>query len=949
MVKYIEVKGAKEHNLKNIDVKIPKNSITVITGVSGSGKSSLAFDTIYAEGYRRFVESLSAYARQILNINSKPDVESITGLSPAIAIEQKSISSNSRSIVGTVTEVYDFLRLLYTTVGVPHCPIHGNAIDAQTTGQIVKEVLEYPEKSRIHILAPVIRNKKGRHITLLKDLKKKGFTRFKIDNEIYLVEELPKLNAKLEHDIAIVIDRLLVKAENKERLADSVGYALDNGKDLVTIDVVSKDGAVESSKLFSSKFLCPECGYTMPKLEPRMFSFNSPLGACDKCNGIGEIGFFSEELVFENTEMPMIYQKGRKTLSALRPWLNLDDLQYDILRSLAKVNKVTKTDLENKAIKKLPEKFIKELLHGREHPLRLTQAYKGKSIKYKGVMPKLEETWKKAGPHKKAYLWSFRDMRSCEKCNGSRLKNEVLNVKVEGKSISDLCRLDIVSLKKFADKLEGKLKGKNSVIAKPILKEVISRLGFLDQVGVGYLTLDRKSFTLSGGESQRIRLASQIGSGLNGVLYVLDEPSIGLHQRDNHRLLESLQNLKKLDNTIIVVEHDEDAMKQADYIVDVGPAAGIYGGEIVAAGTPKQVMNNSKSLTGRYLTGKEEISVPNKRRKLDKKKLLTIKGASENNLKNVNADFPIGLLTCVTGVSGSGKSTLVIDTLYKALNHKLQGRSFNIGKHKELKGYEHIDKIVELDQSPIGRTPRSNPATYTGIMTPLRDWFSALPESKVRGYNQAWFSFNVRRGACQACNGDGLIKIEMHFLADVYVECDECKGKRYNSEVLEVKYKGKSIADVLALSVEEALGFFSEVPKIKNKLQVLKDVGLSYIKLGQSATTLSGGEAQRMKIAKELSKRSTGKTLYILDEPTTGLHFEDIKILLKVLHRLVGEGNTMIIIEHNLDVVKTSDFVIDVGPDGGDKGGKIVAKGTPEEVAKVKESYTGQYLKKMLK
>lgn len=946
MITHIEVKGAKEHNLKNIDCKILKNAITVITGVSGSGKSSLAFDTIYAEGHRRFVESLSSYARQILNITSKPDVDSITGLSPAIAIEQKSISNNSRSTVGTVTETYDYLRLLFSTVGIPHCPVHGTPIQTQTKGQIIQDIMEIPSTERVYIIAPIVKQEKGTHSKLLQDLKKRGFSRFKIDGKFYLVDELPKLKAKEKHSIDLVIDRLIVKSENKERISDSVGVALNNGNEMVIINIVSKEEKVLSETLFSCKYLCHECGFTMPKLEPRMFSFNNPLGACEACNGIGAVDFFSPELIFENYDMPLFIDTGRKIVSTIRPWSKLDDLKFDIICSLAKTHKIKLEDIKKIPVKKLPEEFINELLYGKEDMLRLTQEYKGKTMRFKGIITKFEHDWKKAGPHKKAILARYRDFVTCQTCNGGRLNEKMLNVKVANKSIADISRMDVITSRKFLSSL--KLKGKYAEIAKPILKELIERLGFLENVGVGYLNLNRMAGSLSGGESQRIRLASQIGSGLNGVLYVLDEPSIGLHQRDNHRLLESLQNLKQLDNTIIVVEHDEDAMKQADYLIDIGPKAGRLGGEVISCGTPKEVMADKNSLTGQYLIGKKQVEAPNSTRNFDKKKLISIKGASQNNLKNINVDFPVGLLTCVTGVSGSGKSTLVIDTLYKAVNQKLQGVSFGIGKHKDILGVEYIDKIIELSQDPIGRTPRSNPATYTKVMDSIRDWFVGLPQAKARGYDKGHFSFNMAKGACQACNGDGLIKIEMHFLSDVYVQCDECKGKRYNSEVLEVKYKDKSIADVLAMSIDEAFEFFIDVPQINKKLEVLKDVGLGYLTLGQSATTLSGGEAQRLKIARELSKKATGKTLYILDEPTTGLHFEDINVLLKVLHRLVDSGNTMIIIEHNLDVIKTSDYVIDIGPEGGDAGGHVVAKGSPKEIAKVKESYTGQYLSKIL-
>tara|TARA_Y100001960_G_scaffold226116_1_gene236815 strand:+ start:2258 stop:5086 length:2829 start_codon:yes stop_codon:yes gene_type:complete len=941
MAKFIEVKGAREHNLKNIDVKIPKNSLTVITGLSGSGKSSLAFDTIYAEGHRRFVESLSAYARQFLNITSKPEVDSITGLSPAIAIEQKTTSKNPRSTVGTITEIYDYLRILYTQVGTPYCPEHNIPITSQTVSQMVDKVLEMPEKTRLQILAPVVRQRKGEHSKLAKELQKQGFTKIKVDGEMYAIEDFPTLDKKFKHDIEVVVDRLVAKADNQSRIAESIETALGIAEDLVIVETVPKDDTAPEQMLFSAKYACPHCGFSLPDLEPRMFSFNSPFGACPTCDGIGGIQHFDPNLIIENFDAPLVDEVKGKTVTMIRPWNDMSDVHYEILRSLAKKHKVNLMHSANK----IKKEFFEDLFYGSDTPLD----YYGEQFKWKGMIKDLEAQWKRAGPHKRYALNRFRSLQTCTDCNGKRLKEEVLAVKIDGYDISQLTKLSINEAKDFFGELYDKLSEKNKIIAKPILKEINERLNFLSYVGLDYLSLDRKSGTLSGGESQRIRLASQVGSGLNGVLYVLDEPSIGLHQKDNDRLLDTLKHLRDLDNTVIVVEHDEDAIRAADYVLDIGPKAGIHGGQVISAGTPKQVMADKKSVTGQYLNGEREIAIPKDRRKVSFKNKLSVIGAQENNLKNVDVDFPLGVMTCVTGVSGGGKSSLVIDTLYQGIAQKLNGGHYTVGKHKEIKGLEHIDKIVDIDQSPIGRTPRSNPATYTGLMDPIRTWFAGLPVSKARGYKPGRFSFNVKGGRCEACQGDGLVKIEMHFLADVYVPCEVCDGKRFNRETLEVKQDGKTIADVLDMSVEEALEFFSEVPSIRKILQVLMDVGLSYIKLGQSATTLSGGEAQRIKLAKELSKRSTGKTLYILDEPTTGLHFQDIDLLLKVLHRLVDEGNTMVIIEHNLDVIKTADYIVDIGPEGGQFGGQVVAKGTPEEVALSKESHTARYLKSSLK
>ena len=944
MAKFIEVKGAREHNLKNIDVKIPKNSLTVITGLSGSGKSSLAFDTIYAEGHRRFVESLSAYARQFLNMTSKPEVDSITGLSPAIAIEQKTTSKNPRSTVGTITEIYDYLRILYTQVGTPYCPEHNIPIKSQTVSQMVDRVLEMEEKTRIQILAPIVRQRKGEFSKQVKELQKQGFTKIKVDGIMYAIEDFPELDKKLKHDLEIVVDRLAVKADNQARLAESIETALGIAEDLVIVETVPRDDSEPQQMLFSAKYACPHCGFSLPDLEPRMFSFNSPFGACQTCDGIGGLQHFDKNLIIEDYNRPLLDEVKGKYVTTIRPWADLNELQYDILISLAKKHKVNLLKPANT----LKQEFIDELFHGSKEPLVMQAGYKGEKMNYKGIIHSLEQQWRVAGPHKKYALNRFRSLATCHDCNGSRLKESVLAVRIEDLNISQITQFSITQAKDFFGGLYDKLSEKNKIIAKPILKEINERLNFLSYVGLDYLSLDRKSGTLSGGESQRIRLASQVGSGLNGVLYVLDEPSIGLHQKDNDKLLDTLKQLRDLDNTVIVVEHDEDAIRAADYVLDIGPKAGVHGGQVISAGTPKQIMADKKSVTGAFLKGEKKIAVPEERRKVKFDKKISVLGAQENNLKNVDADFPLGVMTCVTGVSGGGKSSLVIDTLYQGLAQKLNGGHYTVGKHKDIKGLEHIDKIVDIDQSPIGRTPRSNPATYTGLMDPIRTWFAGLPAAKARGYKPGRFSFNVKGGRCEACQGDGLVKIEMHFLADVYVPCEVCDGKRYNRETLEVKQDGKTIADVLDMSVEEAYEFFSEVPSIRKILQVLMDVGLSYIKLGQSATTLSGGEAQRIKLAKELSKRSTGKTLYILDEPTTGLHFQDIDLLLKVLHRLVDEGNTMVIIEHNLDVIKTADYIIDIGPEGGQFGGQIVAKGTPEQVAESKESHTARYLKQSL-
>tara|TARA_R110000868_G_scaffold189695_1_gene432846 strand:- start:31225 stop:34080 length:2856 start_codon:yes stop_codon:yes gene_type:complete len=942
LAKFISVKGAKEHNLKNVDIDIPRNSFTVITGLSGSGKSSLAFDTIYAEGHRRYVESLSAYARQFLNIGGKPDVERIDGLSPAISIEQKTTSKNPRSTVGTITEIYDYLRLLYAQTGKPHCPIHDIEIEAQTVSQMVDIISEWPEGTRLQIIAPVIRGRKGEYKKDMSNWLKQGFSRVRIDGELYSIPDAPALEKNIKHDIDIIIDRLAVKPENQTRLADSIETALKLSDGMVLAEPVAKkddDTKLPEARKFSEKYSCPICSHAIPDLEPRLFSFNSPHGACSECDGLGEVVYFDPDLIVPDHNKSIVD-------GAILPWKEGSTNYY--AKALAKHYKF---DL-NLMFKAIPQDIREIILYG-SGTEELPFVFEGGKANfqttktYEGIIPNLQRRWlESSNPMNREDLNAYRASHPCPKCEGRRLNENALSVKVKGLNITEVCGLSIEHSLKHHTELQSHLTGSRAVIAEPILKEVVARLSFLKHVGLQYLTLSRMAGTLSGGESQRIRLASQIGSGLTGVMYVLDEPSIGLHQRDNDRLLESLIQLRDLDNTILVVEHDEDAIRHADFIVDMGPGAGEHGGEIIAQGTLDDILKSEKSITAQFLNGKREISVPSKRRKATK--YITVEEATGNNLNNVTAKFPLNIMTCVTGVSGSGKSTLVMQTLTKAVARKLNNNKEVPAPHKAVKGLENIDKIVNIDQSAIGRTPRSNPATYTGIMSPIRDWFAKLPDAQQRGYKAGRFSFNVKGGRCEACQGDGLIRVEMHFLPDVFVPCDVCKGARFNRETLEVKYKFKSIADILDMTVEEACEFFKGVPLIHKRLQTLMDVGLSYIRLGQSATTLSGGEAQRIKLSKELSKRSTGKTLYILDEPTTGLHFADIEMLLKVLHRLVNEGNTMVIIEHNLDVIKTADHIIDVGPEGGDGGGEIVATGTPEEVAKVKGSHTGYYLNELL-
>lgn len=946
MLTKISVRGAREHNLKSVDVDIPRDKLVVITGLSGSGKSSLAFDTIYAEGQRRYVESLSAYARQFLEMMQKPDADHIEGLSPAISIEQKTTSRNPRSTVGTVTEIFDYMRLLYARIGVPYSPATGKPITSQTVSQMVDKIMELEEGSRLYLLAPIVRGRKGEYRKEFMELLKAGFQRVKVDGEFYEIEDVPDLNKKIKHDIEVVVDRLVVRPDLETRLADSMETALNLSDGLAVVEIADDTG---ERILFSAKFACPVSGFTIEEIEPRLFSFNNPFGACPTCDGLGEKLYFDPELVVPDTSLSL--NEG-----ALAPWGKSNSPYYaQTLESIAKHYKF-KT---NTPWKKLSEKIKEVLLHGSgSEEIEIT--YNSDNIKsyvvnksFEGVIGNIKRRWRETDSNMmREELAKFQSSTTCDACDGHRLKQEALAVKIDGKHISEITELSVRRSLEWFTELSGKLSDKDNEIASRVLKEINERLGFLNNVGLEYLNLSRTSGTLSGGESQRIRLASQIGSGLTGVLYVLDEPSIGLHQRDNSRLLKTLSNLRDMGNSVLVVEHDEEAILTADHVIDMGPGAGVHGGEIVAQGTPKKIMSSKKSLTGQYLSGIRSIEIPSERRKGHfagkKRKEIVVKGATGNNLKNVTAKFPLGVMTCITGVSGSGKSTLTIDTLYKAVARKINRSRVIPGKHEDITGLEFIDKIVEIDQSPIGRTPRSNPATYTGAFTPIRDWFAGLPEAKSRGYKPGRFSFNVKGGRCEACQGDGVIKIEMHFLPDVYVKCDVCDGKRYNRETLEIKFKGKSISDILDMTVEDGMDFFAAIPGVRDKVAMMQKVGLDYIKIGQAATTLSGGEAQRVKLSKELSKRSTGRTLYILDEPTTGLHFEDIKKLLEVIQALVDKGNTVIIIEHNLDVIKTADWILDIGPEGGSGGGKIIAEGTPEDVSKVKNSFTGQYLAKLL-
>jgi excinuclease ABC subunit A len=938
----ISVRGAREHNLKNVDIDLPRDKLVVITGLSGSGKSSLAFDTIYAEGQRRYVESLSAYARQFLELMQKPDVDSIEGLSPAISIEQKTTSRNPRSTVGTVTEIYDYLRLLFARVGIPYSPATGLPIESQTVSQMVDRIKAMKDGTRLYLMAPIVRGRKGEYRKELQELSKKGFQRVKVDGKLYEISEAPALDKKFKHDIDVVVDRLVVKPDLGNRLADSIETALNLAEGLA----VAENADTGERTVFSARFACPVSGFTIEEIEPRLFSFNAPQGACPVCDGLGVKMFFDPEMVVPDDRLSL-------SEGAVAPWADSSGQYYQqTLESIAKHFKVKMTV----PWKDLPKKVRDTILNGSngesiamryDDGIRQYQTTKP----FEGVIPNLDRRWKETDSSwVREELERFQHEAKCEACDGQRLKPEALAVKIAGLNISQTTEFSIGDAVKWFLALKSKLTPKQNEIAERILKEINERLGFLDNVGLSYLNLNRTSGTLSGGESQRIRLASQIGSGLTGVLYVLDEPSIGLHQRDNDRLLKTLTRLRDLGNTVLVVEHDEDAMRAADHLVDMGPGAGAHGGKVIAEGTPDEVMQNSASLTGQYLSGFRQIPVPKVRREPPPKngRWLTIKGATANNLQNVTASIPLGTFTCVSGVSGSGKSTLIVETLYKALAKRLNNAREHAGAHAGLDGVGHLDKIVDIDQSPIGRTPRSNPATYTGAFSPIRDWFSQLPESTERGYKAGRFSFNVKGGRCEACQGDGVIKIEMHFLPDVYVQCDVCKGKRYNRETLEILFRGKSIADVLDMTVDEGCEFFKAVPVIRDKLLTLQQVGLGYVHIGQQATTLSGGEAQRVKLAKELSRRATGRTFYILDEPTTGLHFEDVRKLLEVLHRLVEGGNTVLVIEHNLEVIKTADWVIDMGPDGGTGGGRVVAAGPPEEIVKVPESFTGQYLARML-
>ncbi len=937
----IKIRGARTHNLKNIDLDLPRDELIVITGLSGSGKSSLAFDTIFAEGQRRYVESLSAYARQFLARLEKPDVDTIEGLSPAISIEQKSTSHNPRSTVGTITEIYDYLRLLYARVGTPKCPDHGNDLNAQTVSQMVDKVMEMPADSRLMLLAPVVQNRKGEHLQLFQQLHSQGFLRARVDGEVYELDEPPKLDLRKKHTIEVVVDRFKVKPGLELRLAESFETALKLAEDIA--EIAFMDDPKAESLLFSARFACPICGYSVSELEPRLFSFNNPIGACPSCDGLGVEEYFDPELIVSS---PQLSCAG----GAVRGWDRRNAHYFQMIQSLAAHYEF---DIEM-PFESLDEELQEIILYGSGEEVIAFKYIneKGRSVTkkhpFEGIIPNMERRYDQTDSHLvRDELSKYLSEQSCESCNGDRLNTQARHVFVSDRNLPSLTAISIKQALTFFEDIE--LQGHRAQVGAKVINEIRDRLSFLVNVGLDYLSLDRSADTLSGGEAQRIRLASQIGSGLVGVMYVLDEPSIGLHQRDNQRLLNTLTRLRDIGNTVIVVEHDEEAIRAADYVVDIGPGAGIHGGEIVAEGTPKQVCDNKNSLTGKYLSGKRSIEIPAKRTPIDPDKILTVRGASGNNLKSVNVEFPIGLFIAVTGVSGSGKSTLINNTLYAAAARHLNKSSIAVSPYEEIEGLEHFDKVVEIDQSPIGRTPRSNPATYTGLFTPIRELFAGTQEARSRGYTPGRFSFNVKGGRCEACQGDGVIRVEMHFLPDVYVPCDVCKSKRYNRETLEIQYKGKSIYDVLQMTIEDALEFFQAVPVIKRKLETLVSVGLTYITLGQSATTLSGGEAQRVKLSRELSKRDTGKTLYILDEPTTGLHFHDVEQLLAVLHKLRDHGNTLIVIEHNLDVIKTADWVIDLGPEGGSGGGEVISTGTPEKTSKCKQSYTGKYLIDTLK
>jgi excinuclease ABC subunit A len=957
--KFISVRGAREHNLKNLDIDLPRDSLIVMTGVSGSGKSSLAFDTIYAEGQRRYVESLSAYARQFLEMMQKPDVDQIDGLSPAISIEQKTTSKNPRSTVGTVTEIYDYMRLLFARVGIPYSPATGLPIESQTVSQMVDRVLEIEEGTRLYILAPIVRGRKGEYKKELAELMKKGFQRVKVDGTFYEIADVPALDKKYKHDIDVVVDRIVVRGDLATRLADSMETALRLAEGLVIAEFADKPlgeemtgaDAVNKSKnetheriLFSEKFACPVSGFTIPEIEPRLFSFNNPFGACPTCDGLG-----SQKAIDPSLIVPEEHVSLRE--GAVAPWAKSSSPYY--VQTLEGLGRAYGFKIGDRW-RDIGEEGRNAILHG-TGSRKVEFSYDDGMRNYKtsktfeGVIPNLQRRWKETeSAWMREEIERFMSATPCPACNGYRLKPEALAVKIAGHHIGQVTEMSIRKAVGWFEELPKALNEKHNEIAVRILKEIRERLRFLNDVGLDYLTMSRNSGTLSGGESQRIRLASQIGSGLTGVLYVLDEPSIGLHQRDNARLLDTLKHLRDLGNTVIVVEHDEDAILQADHVVDIGPAAGIHGGNVIAEGKPSEIMANPNSLTGQYLSGSLGVPLPAERRKSKKGKRIKVVGARGNNLRDVTAEIPLGTFTAVTGVSGGGKSTFLIETLFKAASRRIMGSREHPAEHERIEGLEFLDKVIDIDQSPIGRTPRSNPATYTGAFTPIRDWFAGLPEAKARGYQPGRFSFNVKGGRCEACQGDGVIKIEMHFLPDVYVTCDVCHGKRYNRETLDVTFKGKSIADVLDMTVEEGVDFFAAVPAVRDKMETLKKVGLGYIHIGQQATTLSGGEAQRIKLAKELSRKATGKTLYILDEPTTGLHFHDVAKLLEVLHELVDQGNTVVVIEHNLEVIKTADWVLDLGPEGGDGGGQLVAAGTPEEVVAEPKSYTGQFLKELL-
>jgi excinuclease ABC subunit A len=947
--KFISIRGAREHNLKNISLDLPRERLVVITGLSGSGKSSLAFDTIYAEGQRRYVESLSAYARQFLDMMQKPNVDHIEGLSPAISIEQKTTSRNPRSTVGTVTEIYDYMRLLWARVGIPYSPATGLPIESQTVSQMVDRVLALPEGTRLYLLAPIARGRKGEYRKDFAELLKKGFQRVKVDGKFHEIAEVPALDKNVKHDIDVVVDRVVVRPDMSARLADSFETALQLADGVVIAEFADPPSRGDENEriIFSAKFACPVSDFTIEEIEPRLFSFNNPYGACPACDGLGTELFFEPDLVVPDENLSL-------ARGAIAPWARTSATSPYYQQTLEALARAYRQPM-SKPWKSLPEDFRKVVLYGSgEDEITFTYddgvRHYSTTKPFEGVINNIERRWRETeSAWVTEELSRYQSDQFCEACKGYRLKPQALAVKIAGLHIGQVTEMSIRQAGAWFEALPEALTAKQNEIAARILKEIRERLAFLNDVGLDYLTLARASGTLSGGESQRIRLASQIGSGLTGVLYVLDEPSIGLHQRDNARLLETLKSLRDMGNSVLVVEHDEEAILTADHVVDMGPGAGVHGGEVVAEGTPEEVMANPESLTGQYLTGFRQIPMPKARRKPTRGRRLSVIGARANNLKTITVDIPLGLFTAVTGVSGGGKSTFLVETLYRAVVRKLSGAREIPGEHAAIEGLEQLDKVIDIDQSPIGRTPRSNPATYTGAFTPIREWFAELPEAKTRGYKPGRFSFNVKGGRCEACQGDGVIKIEMHFLPDIYVTCDVCKGKRYDRETLEIKFKGKSIADVLDMTVEEAADLFKAVPAVRDKLETLKRVGLSYIHVGQQATTLSGGEAQRIKLSKELSKRATGRTLYILDEPTTGLHFHDVAKLLDVLHELVDQGNTVVVIEHNLEVIKTADWIVDLGPEGGDAGGHVVAIGTPEEIAATRESYTGQYLKQVLK